>query len=289
MPHKRRLAIFFTCVILCVGFAGVVYFGVTIGSSIISANQNQAFNDALLDGIDVRPATSVAVHATTPSVTSLPVDESEPNDAQNNEVVEEPYDMDLQGEHAQEWIPFVDFGALAERLPGVMGWIQMGDTTLNYPIMQWTDNDFFLYRLPDGTRNRNGSIFLDYRNSPDFTDRNTLIYGHMMRTDDMFGILKHFREQSFFEANPSMYIYTPYRDYRLYLFSAYLVDSVVEQPTKHFGTEDEFLLYIEDIKQRSFFVSDVEIGEGDRIVSLCTCAYDFPNARLIVVGKLVEL
>ena len=186
------------------------------------------------------------------------------------------------------WLPYVDFESLDEQYPGISAWIQLEGTSLDYPIMRWTDNSFFLSHLPDGSNHRNGSVFLDFRNSPDFSDINTLIYAHTAQSDDMFGILKNYRVQSFYEENPVMYIFTPYGDFELVLFAGYLLDSGYETPPLNFADEDAFENHVADIKRRSVFFSDVTAQRGDRIVSLCTCAYDYNNARLIIVGKLVE-
>ena len=289
MKKKKKLTFIIITLVFCAGLAGLIFFGVRLGVNLFNEHQNQSFANNLLDGLEVRP-----------TLVSEPIQDSLQEDSTlettpeiinyaNEYLCEYTESIEDDVEIEDTWIPFVDFTLLNERLPGVIGWLQMGDTALSHPIMQWTDNDFFLYHLPDGTRNRNGAVFLDYRNSYDFTDRNTLIYGHMTRSDSMFGLLRYFRYQDFFEANQTMYIYTPYRDYRLYIFTAYLVDSGFEAPTKHFDTDEEFMEYVADITARSFFESSVVVEPGDRIVSLCTCAYDFPNARLIVVGKLVQI
>ena len=153
--------------------------------------------------------------------------------------------------------------------------------------MQGTDNDFFLSHLADGTRHRSGSIFMDFRNASDFSDRNTILYGHMLRSEDMFGVLKHFRVQEFYDANYTMYIHTAERDYQLVIFAVHLVNPAVEQPLITFADDEEFINYLMQTKDRSLISSDIVVGVDDKIVTLATCAYDFNNARLVVVGKLI--
>jgi len=187
------------------------------------------------------------------------------------------------------WQPYIDFEEEGVSYPGLSAWIRLESTLLDYPVMKWTNNSYFLGHLPDGSKNRSGSVFLDYRNNTDFTDKNTLIYGHESRIGEMFGSLKNFRRQAFYDENPIIYIFTPDKDYALVLFSAYLLDSGVETPPMKFRNDAAFENHIKDIKRRSFFRADVEVGVDDKIVSLCTCAYDYTNARLIVVGKLVVI
>jgi len=183
---------------------------------------------------------------------------------------------------------FIDFDALKELLPKAVGWIRLGGTVIDYPIMQYTDNDYFMTRLPDGTKHRNGSIFLDYRNKPDFSDKSILIYGHHTRAGDMFGTLSHYRNQDFYDANPIIDIYTPDGNYELIIFAGHLAHSFNDHPPLDFATDDEFFRYIQQIKNKSVFSSDFEVTASDQIISLVTCAYDFNNARLIIVGVIKE-
>jgi len=187
------------------------------------------------------------------------------------------------------WTPFVDFRALNYDFPGIVGWIVLEDTLLNYPVMQYTDNDYFLTHLPDGTQHRSGSIFLDYRNNRDFSDKNILIFGHESRVDDMFGALRNYRKQAFYNANPIMYLYTPNQDFLIVPFASYLAHPVLDHPIMEFTDDEQFLAYVANLKSNSFIRTNVDVSAEDRIVSLVTCAYDFDNARLIVVGILVEV
>jgi len=189
-------------------------------------------------------------------------------------------------QQSDEWIPYVDFDALDSIYPGIVGWITLDGTLINYPVMQYTDNDFFLTHLPDRTAHRSGSIFLDYRNQRDFSDKSILIYGHETRAGDMFGILKEYRNQEFFDANPVIHLHTPDRDYLLILFAGHVAHSVRDHPPLDFADDNEFLEYVDHIRRISVFRSDVEVSADDKIVSLVTCTYDFSDARLILVGKL---
>ena len=189
---------------------------------------------------------------------------------------------------AEPWVPYVNFDGLSQVFPGIVGWIRLEGTQIDYPVMQYTDNDYFLTHLPDGTAHRSGSIFLDYRNERDFSDKSILIYGHETRAGDMFGVLKEYRDQEFFEANPVIYLHTPEKDYMIVVFAGHLAHSQRDHPPLYFEDDKEFIDYIESLKDSSFFTSDVDVSADDRIVSLCTCAYDFDEARLILVGIIVE-
>jgi sortase B len=268
---KKSLVIMY--IILGISIAGILTFGIWLGVDHYLDRQSQNFYTSIVEGIEIRPRSSGSR-----AVAQSPAEnEDESSDVQSSDEVRE-----------GDWVSFVDFDELAQRFSGIIGWIRLEGTAINYPIMQGTDNSFFLYHLPDGTRHRSGSIFMDFRNAPDFSDRNTILYGHMSRTDDMFGALKYFRRQEFYDANYVMYIHTPERDYQLVIFAVHLVNSAVEQPRITFRDDEHFSEYLSDIRSRSMVSSDVEVSVDDKIVTLATCAYDFTNARLVVIGKLVQ-
>ena len=257
-------------VILAVCILAVVVFAAALVRELLIDRQSQSFYSDLTAGIEKRPQENE------PGQTGA----EPPRDSGNDDSpVTRPGD---------EWVPYVDFGALNAKYPGTVGWLRLEGTFLDYPVMQYTDNVYFLAHLPDGTEHRSGSIFLDYRNSGDFSDKSILIYGHESRTQEMFAILKSYREQVFYEANPVIYLHTPQNDYRIVLFAGYLADSQREQPPLYFDDDESFLEYIGHLRGMSFFNSSVEVKAEDRIVSLVTCAYDFNDARLVIAGVLVE-
>jgi len=267
---KRKIWYLYVLLGLCI--AGIIVFGAGLGIELYTNWQARTYYENLTQSIERRPRAPGAG-------TNMPVEEP----GTGHEIDEG------SGAGTEPWEPFVDFEALNERFPGIKAWIQLEGTKIDYPVMQAGDNDFFLSRLPDGTGHRNGSIFLDYRNNADFSDKHTIVYGHMMRTDDMFGYLKYYRDLGFYEQHPEIYIFTPERDYKLVVFAGYLLDPRAEELPLEFINNEEFYKYVAGIRQRSLFFSGVGVGVDDRIVSLATCAYDFNDARLVIVGKLVEV
>ena len=271
---KKKIPFLYIILVVCL--AAVVVFSIILIRELSINNQSRQYYEDLTTGIARRPRNTGIIRP------EPPPEQQPPSTTETyvppEEIYEEP-----------EWVPYVDFDAVNELLPGIIGWIRLEGTVLDYPIMQTTDNDYFLTHLSDGTRHRSGSIFIDYRANPDFSDRNTLMFGHMTATEEMFGLLKHYRTQSFYEQNIVMFIHTPQTDYALMIFAAYLLDSGYEVPPTYFEDEYDFDAHIKDIQRRSLIKSNVNVEPNDRIVSLCTCAYDYANARLIIVGRLVEL
>ena len=137
------------------------------------------------------------------------------------------YIPDLSSDEEPEGEPeqvYVDFAALEGVNSDIVAWLYGADTGLNYPIVQAEDNDYYLYRLLDGTWNKNGTIFMDYVNRSDFSDQNTLVYGHHMKSGAMFGALVQYKKQEFYDAHPYLYLYTPQQSYRLDLIAGSVVD-----------------------------------------------------------------
>lgn len=184
--------------------------------------------------------------------------------------------------------PRMDFDEMREKFPSIVGWIQSEGTPINYPIMQGSDNDFYLHHLPDQVPHAWGSIFLDYRN--DFSGDCILIYGHSMRSGDMFGSLRQYANPGFFEAHPCMFIFTPERDFILQIFAGYVIDSAFEMPPMRFEDESSFCEFVADIRSRSVFSCDATPTFGDSIVFLATCTDSAnTNERLIIAGYLQKM
>lgn len=177
----------------------------------------------------------------------------------------------------------VDFESLYDLNEDVIAWIYCANTKINYPIVQSSNNDYYLYRLLDGTSNSNGSIFMDYRNAADFSDDNTLIYGHNMQTGAMFGNLMNYKRQSFYEEHPYIYIITPDQTYRLDLFAGCVVDSISDVYSKTLSEGQ-----IREMIANSTFNSKISYPTHN-IVTLSTCTYEYDDARYVVLGELVPV
>lgn len=182
----------------------------------------------------------------------------------------------------------VDFDTLQKQYPDLAAWIYSPDTPINYPVMYSGDNDYYLRRLPDGTANQNGSLFLDYRNAIDFSDLNCIIYGHNMKNSDMFGSLENYREQSYFEKHPVMYILTPDANYEMRLLGGY--DTPPDSSAYDIPTSLEERDQLADMALRaSVFESGYEPDGEGALVTLSTCTYGAANDRFIIVGYLIEI
>lgn len=183
----------------------------------------------------------------------------------------------------------VDFSVLQAQNPDIVGWIYCEDTVINYPVLQGTDNQQYLRRLYDGTKSTLGSIFLDFRNLADFSDLNSLVYGHNIRSGQMFACLASYREQSYYEEHPVMWLLTPDIAYRIDLLAGLVVPSDSEVYEIYSYPEDllEGLEYV--VSKSTFDTGQIDLEAVERIVTLSTCSYDYNDARYVVIGSLNEV
>lgn len=180
-----------------------------------------------------------------------------------------------------------------ERLAGMNGdyhcWIYAPDTQIDYPVVEGKDNDYYLKRLFNGEQNPAGTLFIDYRNRPDFQDPNTLIYGHHMRNDSMFGSLTDYTQQAYFEGHPVMLVMTPGEVFLLEIFSGYNTSAKDHCYDIAIGDEEDMAAFVAEAVRKSEFASGVQVGPTDRLVTLSTCSYVFEDARFVLMGRIVPV
>ena len=183
----------------------------------------------------------------------------------------------------------MDFTELLKVNPDIKGWIFGEGTNVDYPVLHTDDNDYYMDHLYNKEANSSGSIFADYRNHGDFSVFFTVLYGHHMGNGTMFGSIEHYASQDFYDSTPTMMLYTPEGDYLIELISGTHESGDEQFVEFEFKTEEDFMKYVESFRERSTFKSDVQVQPGDKLISLCTCAYVFNNARYMLMGRLVPL
>jgi len=169
----------------------------------------------------------------------------------------------------------VDFDELKKINSDVIGWIVIESTQVNYPIVQGNNNSYYLNRSYDKKWNSLGSIFADYQSSNDFMDYNTFIYGHHTKNGSMFGELYKYMNKEFYDENKTFYLYTPNGNYEAEIFSAYLDSTTSESYNQSFNSSEEFNDYIELVKRKSNYNTDVEIdATKDKTITLYSCSHE---------------
>lgn len=185
--------------------------------------------------------------------------------------------------------PDVDFAALREINPNIVAWIYSPDTPISYPVVQGSDNDFYLHHMFNGDENGAGCLFLDVNNSSDFSDPNSIIYGHNMRDGSMFNSLVQYTDKAYYDAHSTILLLTPEKNYKLDVFSCYILSGWGDAWRVKFNSDADYYAWLMQSWEATGTETNFKPEEGDRIVTLSTCAYQFEDARYVVLGILREV
>jgi SrtB family sortase len=184
----------------------------------------------------------------------------------------------------------IDFPAWQSLNSDVQAWIHNESIRVDYPILKSPDNEYYLTRDLDLSYKAMGSIFFDFRNKTDFSDPNTIIYGHNFDNGLMFSNLVWYKSQQFYEQNPVYYLYTPEQVYRVDIAAGIVVS---ETDTTYlvvdFNSDAEFHSLIQKIEENSVIETEIELTPSDRLVTLYTCTNDWQGQRFVVIGKITPL
>ena len=186
---------------------------------------------------------------------------------------------------------YVDFEMLHQVNPDIYAWIIVPNTNINYPVFQspeGEDTDYYLNRNIDGSLGYPGSIYTQLRNSKDFTDPVTIVYGHNMKNKSMFANLHEFKNQKFFEQNQYVYFYTERENLVYKIFAVSILDDrLILDYYDDFKNVDDEIIFLEEVRNKSVnFDEDTNIDvERDKIIGLSTCMANSPNERLYIFAK----
>lgn len=183
----------------------------------------------------------------------------------------------------------VDFTALAAENPEIRAWVRLEDTAIDLPVVETTDNSFYLTHRFDEKRNKLGTPFIDAGNAGDFSDRHTVIYGHAVSSGALFGSLWEYENPNYYTRHPEIQLFLPSGEkLTLAVFACVRVEKVRSAIPIAFSDEASFLAFIDDLHEGSAFTSNVKITSSDRIVSFCIVLPDGGEGRLLVSCKIVE-
>ncbi|EAD5841074.1 TPA: class B sortase [Listeria innocua] len=179
--------------------------------------------------------------------------------------------------------------ALQKLNKDMAGWLTMADTEIDYPILQSTDNDYYLHHNYKNEKARAGSIFKDYRNTNEFLDKNTIIYGHNMKDGSMFADLRKYLNKDFLAAHPTFSYESGLANYEVEIFAVYETTTDFYYIETEFPEPKDFDNYLQKVKQQSIYQSNVKVSSKDRIITLSTCdtEKDYEKGRMVIQGKLV--
>ncbi|MCC8029127.1 MAG: class B sortase [Lachnospiraceae bacterium] len=216
-----------------------------------------------------------------------------PADAGTGDADRDPADADEQSGQGYDWAAVsIDFEALKQINPDVVGWIRFDDTAavaVDYPILYAGDNDTYLRTDLYGASHTSGSIFLEAADTPDFSDCYNIIYGHNMRNGTMFGTLKKYRrEEDFYDANPYFTIYTEDAAYRYQIFAYEVVPDDSEIYTAGYEPDEAYRDLIDLMCSLSARDTGIVPEVTDRIVTLSTCTSVNDDERFVLHAVCVD-
>lgn len=181
----------------------------------------------------------------------------------------------------------VDLDLLKADYPSVQGYIDIEDTNISYPIVQGENNEYYLTHLPNGEKNKMGSIYLDYRND-NFNDDNTIIYGHNMNDETMFSELENYKDQKYSEKHKYYNLYTSDKKIKVEIVAAYIADAAKESLPINFTSAEDKNNYLNKVDKANIWDNEITIDNQDKIISLVTCADIYDTSRLVLIGKVLN-
>lgn len=180
------------------------------------------------------------------------------------------------------------FTELLAQNEDVIGWLHIPNTKVDYPVAQSNDNDYYLHRDLNRKKSDPGTLFMDFRNAGDATDRHAIIFGHNMKNGSMFGSLKQYKQKEFYEANRFFTYSTLYEDTQWEIFAAYISPATLKLIQTDFADDAAFMDFIAVRQSKSMYPDDIAVKPTDRILTLITCSYEFPDARFVIHARKVE-
>ena len=192
----------------------------------------------------------------------------------------------MAGAETTNFVP--DWDSLRAINPDIVAWIYYPAVDISYPVLQSSDNTYYLKHDFNKAENDEGAIFLDCDNNSDFTDKNNIIYGHtIFGWRGMFSGLKNLTNKTFFDTNNKFILFTPDATYRCDIFS---FESTVVNTLSYqldFVLGNQIVTWSNQIKANSLYANeDVKIGKNSRVLTLSTCAAMDSSKRYIVHAKI---
>lgn len=262
--EKRRKLIVALCSIIaigCFGYYGVYYY---------NAEKTQADYNNLSE---LKGSTSLASASGTQGVTIHYTEEEE-------EV---------------ELTVLEEYETLYNKNKRLIGWLKIEDTNIDYPVLQTTDNVYYLDHNFEQEYDRNGSLFLDAECDIVHRNTNLIIYGHHMRSGKMFGNLNKYSSESYCKEHPTIQFDTIYEKgtYQvMYVFRSriYNEDEIVFKYYQFFDavSEKEFTSNMQEMAALSLYDTGVTASFGDELLTLSTCDNSETDGRFVVVAKRIQ-
>lgn len=200
-----------------------------------------------------------------------------------------------------------DYDSVVKVNTDTIGWIKVPNTNIDYPVVQYVNNDYYLNHDFDKQYNYRGAIFLDYRNNPTDLDANTIIYGHNCYDKTMFSELDQYEKIDFYKKTPVFEFNTLTKCYKWKIYAAFITNADPSEDNGYvfnyiypYMDGENFNGFIEEVNKRRLYVTDVDITDDDKMLVLSTCVRTLDtvnkygkttyraDARLVIVARALR-
>lgn len=202
-------------------------------------------------------------------------------------------DEEKKQEEGPEYVSPIDFEELQKLNADIYAWIEIPGTAINYPVVQSPNDDgYYLNHTIEGQEGYPGAIYTERQNAKDFSDYNTVIYGHNMKDGSMFMGLHAYEDPQYLKEYNEVIIYTPNHQYTYRIFAAVIYNNSHILNSYDFENEEQRQLYLDSIyasrTMQSSIDDSVEVDTRSKLLTLSTCIGGQPNQRFLVEAVLTD-
>lgn len=281
MSTKRKALFWFGILLMALGLG---YLSYSVVSGIRADREAEQLREL------AKRQTTAAV---TEAPTTAPATEPAPTTTEAPVTTEPETEPVTTTEAKEPYVSPIDFEALWAVNEDIYAWIEIVDTDIAYPVLQHpTDNNYYLNHTPEGRSGFPGSIYTFNVNAKDFSDFNTLIYGHRMNNGTMFSNLHFYRDESYLKEHRIIKIYLPDRELTYTVFAAVVYDDRLITSYYDFSDPDSCGAFLESIygnrDLNSHILAEPPVTVEDRIITLSTCIKGQEQNRYLVVAVLTD-
>ncbi len=267
--RKRKLNVknLILLLILFASIISLIYSSVNTYMWYLDSKQTSELNDEIQDAVDIKEGDN------------------------NSEIIEQETDVPKNNpywDYIKMNLIEVDFADLKAINNETVGWIQVNGTNINYPFVQGKNNKYYLTHTFDKSHNAAGWVFMDYRNTKDGFNKNTILYAHGRKDKTMFGSLRNILKSSWYnnKDNHIIKLSTEYQNSLWQVFSVYRIPTTSDYIETDFKSDEDFKEFVDMLQARSAFKFDTTVSGSDKILTLSTCYND--NDKVVMHAKLIK-
>ena len=223
----------------------------------------------------------------------IEINENQVNETITEEIVNESTQENIEETINQKNERILKVQKLQEENPDIVGWLEIEGTSINYPVLQGNDNEYYMTHNYKKQKSKNGSIFLTKDYNWSIPSSNLLIYGHNLSNGTMFQELLKYEKEDFYKKHPIIRFTTNNEDAEYEIISAFKSRVYYKSEKNVFRyyyfvnakTEAEYNEFVQNAKKASLYNIDKTAQYGDQLITLSTCSYHVEDGRFAVVGR----